>query len=163
MKKVLSRIMAFALAAVLFTAPTITQAATVTTSEATVSASTTSTPTLIVYTDTVKYYDYRPDSYYLSNGASTGLDDVIFGNNGNWVVPAFTRLNFSFDLQTSSSYRITVLKMNGSTFDVVMNDVFTGYGSGFDLPVLATNAEYKILLTGVTNTYVYGYRATIIN
>ena len=150
MKKVLSRILAIALAIVLFSAPSTAQA-----------ASTTSTPTLIVFTDNLKYYDYRPDSYDL--GTSSIVLTDLFGSNGDWVVPAFSRLSFSIDFQTSTKYRITVVKMGTYSSDIIMNNVYTGgVGVNFSLPVYDTDTVYRIILSGDTpGTTVYGYCAKL--
>lgn len=116
-----------------------------------------SNPELIVYIPgVVAYYDYRPDPYYLRSNTTTQLGNTVLDVNGDWVIPDFSNAWFHVELKNYSTYRLTVLKMNGSYFEVIHNDVHSGYGLGFGFPV-TTEARYRILLTALTDTYIYGY------
>ena len=112
------------------------------------------TPNLL-YLDSnsgVYVYNYQPAAYSLTNGSTTQLKN-IFNADGDWDVPAFKRLTINYNLYDYSSVRLTILKMNGSTFEVVYNDIISGYGAGYPVSYMSSSpTKYKVLISGASST-----------
>ncbi|MFT4144054.1 MAG: hypothetical protein QM644_06315 [Mobilitalea sp.] len=146
MKKLLRKIIVLVCVATLFVMPASTVLAA------------TSTPVLKFSTSTAKYFEYEPTPYVLTANISTGLDD-IYASEGNWYCPAFKNFNLVYTLATSSSYRITILRIEAgsSQFTVVSNSTYTGIGGSIQLGQYAGDASYKVLITGITTTHIVSY------
>ncbi|ABX43333.1 hypothetical protein [Lachnoclostridium phytofermentans] len=150
MKNIIKKIFIIALVATITVMPSTTALAA-------------SYPTAVVYEDTVKYFDFRPDNYILKPGESLGLDD-IFMPSGFWQVPPFQRLNFSVDMQYNADVRIVVVKTTGNTYQEIKNEVIYGsMGFSFTLPMSTQNETYKIVIVGFQPVPIYGYCARLVN
>lgn len=89
---------------------------------------------------------------------STGLDDVVYAtHDGRWIVPPFKTLTFKYDLANYSNYWLTVLRVKGnsSQFEVVSNDLMSGYGGGFQTGSYSEEVSYKILITSQSHLHIY--------
>ena len=147
MKNIIKKIFIIALVATMTVMPSATALAA------------SSSPVAVVYEDSVKYFDFRPDNYLLSPGESLWLDD-IFMPNGYWQVPAFKNMNFKVDLQYNADVRIIVVKTTGNTYQEIKNETIYGsMGFGFTIPMSTQAETYKIILVGIQAVPVYGYCA----
>ncbi|WOO37422.1 hypothetical protein R2R35_02700 [Anaerocolumna sp. AGMB13020] len=152
MKKSLKRILVLTfLVVLLVTAPTTTALAA-------------STPALL-YVDysngSTFVYSYQPAAYTLSYGVSTQLLN-IFNSNGDWIVPAYKTFHIQYSLYDSSTVRLTILKMSGSTFEVVYNSASTNYGLGYSFTNnSSSDATYRVLVSGESNALLTSYIASI--
>jgi hypothetical protein len=150
MKNILKKIVILALVATMTVMPS-----------ATVLAASTATP--IVYTDTIKYYDFRPDAYILGTGQTLYLDDRIGSTDGCWQVPAFKNFNFKIDFQNGGSYRLIVIKTTGNDVEIINETIPGGIGYSFGIPMSINAETYKILIIGIDSKTVYGYCGTILD
>ncbi|MGN6714028.1 hypothetical protein [Anaerocolumna jejuensis] len=144
MKKVLSRILAMALAVILFAAPT-----------ATVSAAT--TPTLVMNTDGIKIFQYLPDPYSLPANQSLILSDTTT-SDGYWKVPAGNKFTFSVSLDDDAVNQYQrVLVSSKKQGIITYTDIDSYKHPQFNLPALPYDDEYQFWLVAITDLSVSGY------
>lgn len=135
MRKVLSRVIAVALAIILFSSPSIAQASTI--------------PVLIVddATNGITVYQYQP-TYTLKANSSLTLDNYKAADS-YWTVPAGK--TFSVDLAfTSGTFRLLIAKVGSGTFYTETITVGPG-GYGHTFPASTSDAKYQIWITAYTD------------
>ncbi len=144
MKKIITRIIALALVAVFFAAPSSALAAS------------TSVPVLLHDIDGFKSYQYQPGPLELYK-TSTNLPDITGGHpNGFWSVPAGNTFLFSID--ALGTYEIFVVR-EGSA-QVIYNKITSG-GDFFIFPESTSDAKYGVWIRAVDNLEVSYYHATV--
>ncbi len=121
------------------------------------------TPTLL-YVDSSSetyVYSFQPTAYNLTYGVTTQLKN-IFDTDGDWNVPAYKEFTINYNLYNYGSVRLTILKMNGSTFDIVYNNTISGYGSGYSFTNNSSStSKYRVLITGDPAGTLTSYIASI--
>lgn len=141
MKKVLSRIIAIALAVILFSAPSAVQAET-------------SGLTLVYNTGNFKMYQYLPDSLHLLKNDDTSLPDLTT-SDWNWHVPAGKNFTISCNFKQACDFTYLV-SVNNQLY--TLTDLKNrGY---FDLmlPALPTDSVVRVVLIAATdNVYIDSY------
>lgn len=144
MKRVLSRIIAMAIAVILFAAPT-----------ATVSAAT--LPTLVMNVDGIKVYRYIPDPYSLSANQSLILNDTTT-SDGYWKVPAGNKFTFNVTLSDNAVNQYQrVLVVGKKQGMITYTDISSYKYPQFNLPALPYDEEYQFWLVAITDLSVAGY------
>ncbi|SHO46861.1 hypothetical protein [Anaerocolumna xylanovorans] len=145
MKKILSRILAVALAVVLFSAPSTAQAATV--------------PICINISDSTKAFFYNP-SLEVSQYQEVVLENE---NHGYFNVPAGNDFSFLLGLGDTEyhSYRLSIYKVNyGLYFD---SQIITDRFPRYTIPKSSTDASYVVVLKAYTDLTVDTYQTFIGN
>ena len=143
MKKILSRVLAMALALLLFTAPSTVSA-----------ASTTSTPVL-TYTDGIlKMYKFQPDAYYLTPGNTLQLRDIT-ASDGRWYVPAGRAPVFVAWLADFGDLRVRVADRNSQ----LVYDSGSVYSNSHvvSLPAKSIDEYYIVWITAQSGLEIEGY------
>jgi hypothetical protein len=144
MKKMLKRIMVLVVAATLFVMPASTALAA-------------SNLVLVDRTANSVSYAYQPDPYYLRAGQGLVLINDYVADD-LYHVKGWTNFTFWVDLQYYSTFRIFVTNMN--TGQLVFTDEFSSYGCGITVPNNSSSeAVYRVIIDGVTDTYVTTYTA----
>lgn len=144
MKKVLSRIIAMAIALILFAAPTAT-------------ASAATLPTLVMNVDGIKVYRYIPDPFLLSANQSLILKDTTT-SDGYWKVPAGNKFTFNVSLADDAVNQYQrVLVLGKKQGIITYTDISSYKYPQFNLPVLSYDEEYQFWLVAITDLSVAEY------
>ncbi len=146
MRKLIKRIIALALIAVFFTAPSTALAATPTTQSS-------STPVLVTWGDGLKVYQYQPNPYYLPGNQTLNLSDISRGDN-KWLVPAGNTMIYNVVLSDKGSFRIDVYDNYSRIYSQQVIDMAW---HDFTLPASSSDTTYTILITSYSNISVEMY------
>ncbi|BCJ98130.1 hypothetical protein [Anaerocolumna chitinilytica] len=145
MKKVLSRILAVAIAIVLFSSPSIVQAA--------------SNPVLIYDEYDLKVFELQPDPYKLIAGQSVTLENTTSGN-GWWYVPAGYTVKLGYFLDNPGYHQMKVFRsgVNGENTMVYYDSQMTndGYPSVL-IPPQSEGYRYLVTATAYSNITISQY------
>lgn len=148
MKKMLTRIIAIAMAVLLFAAPT-----------ATVSAAT--IPTLVMDIEGIKVYQYLPDSYSLLANQSMILRDTTT-SDGFWKVPAGNNFTFNVNLDDNAVNQYHRVLILGKKQGIILYTEVDSYKyPQFNLPALSFDEEYQFWLVAMTDLSVSGYNGYV--
>lgn len=140
MKKFLTRVIALALVAFLFAAPSI--------------ASAESIPVCETNIDGIKAFFFQPDWYYLAGGKSLVLRDTT-ESDGYFHVPAGDQVTYNVTLSDPGSFRVTIYwPGHGTVYNGIINDSLDYL---ITLPKIAIDAKYEITVTALSNISILAY------
>lgn len=145
MKRVLSRILAIAIAIVLFSAPSTAQAAS-------------SSLTLVRNDSGVKIYQWLPDPFHITQGNYNTLADFTT-SDWKWHVPANKSFNFWFNFTQACNYTY-IVNVNGETY--IYKSVVGSNGTEFTIPASSTDSiVYVLVIADSGNVYQDAYYGII--
>jgi hypothetical protein len=141
MKKLLTRVIALALVAFLFAAPSV--------------ASAESKPVCFIDSYGVKGFEFLPDWYDLSSGKSIALWDLT-SSDGRFHVPAGKQATYNVTLgDDPGSYRVKIYwPGHGTVFNGIINDDINFH---IILPKILIDATYEISVTALSNISISSY------
>ncbi|WFR56371.1 hypothetical protein QA584_22575 [Anaerocolumna sp. AGMB13025] len=136
-KKMLSRILALALVAVFFTAPTSALAA---------------TPQPVLVTDDwwIKAYEYQPTPLIVKTGFAATLHNTTRSDN-KWYMPADKEISFDITFAYPCSYKVIILR-NGVNDVYYSNEFYNSTHTYIELPATPTDGYYQLAVIALSDT-----------
>jgi hypothetical protein len=136
-KKIFSRILALALVAVFFTAPTSALAAT-------------PQPVLVGDEWWFKGYEYQPTPLIVKTGFAATLRNTARPDN-KWYMPADKEIGFDITFAYPGSYKVTILRdgVNGVYYS---SEFYNSTYTYIELPATPTDGYYQLAVVALSDT-----------
>ncbi|WFR55338.1 hypothetical protein QA584_17205 [Anaerocolumna sp. AGMB13025] len=136
-KSMLSRILALALVAVFFTAPTSALAAT-------------PQPVLVADEWWIKGYEYQPTPLIVKTGFAATLHNTTRSDN-KWYMPADKEISFDITFAYPCSYKVIILR-NGVNDVYYSNEFYNSTHTYIELPATPTDGYYQLAVIALSDT-----------
>ena len=137
LKKMFTRILALALVAVFFTAPSVAPSV--------VQAATTPQPVLIQNEEWLKFYEYQPTPKIVRRTIGEALRNMTRSDN-KWYIPANNQGTFHVSFGYPCNYRITIIR-DGVSGVYYGSDYYNSKSMSISLDPTPTNGYYLLAVT----------------
>ena len=141
LKKMFTRMLALALVAVFFTAPSVAPSV--------VQAATTPQPVLIQDEEWLKFYEYQPTPKIVRKTIGETLRNTIRSDN-KWYIPANNQSTFYVSFAYPCDYRITILR-DGVPGVYYGSNYYNSNSMFINLDPSPTNGSYQFLVTALSD------------